>query len=615
LDNQHIKKMTSARDNKRQADREIFTGNQEAKLTMRVECVTGYAIFMTDPNGIVQTWNSGAQHITGKEAQEMIGQHISIFYLPEDLEKNTVIKNLALARDKGSHEDEGWRLNNAGLKFWVHVHYTAIYDNQERLTGYAVIVRDMTEFKAKSDEQERLIDQRTEELKNAFERITDAVMAFDNQWNYTYVNQKAAEIMGIPKEELIGQNLWNRFPGEQKLIIHKLFKQAMEEQRSIQTECFYPPLKIWIHATMYPSSEGLSVYLQDISARKQTEQALLESQEKYRQIVDTAQEGIWMIDQHNKTVFVNRKMCEMLEYSEHEMQGRPIAYFMDDAERQQSFESLDRRQKGVIEELEKLLITKTGKHIIVHMSANPIYERDGKYEGALAMVSDITEKIKLQRELSQQQERRQKELSRAEINAQEKERTKIGEELHDNINQLLVTSKLFLGHALQTGQYKTNTIRSMECINQAVEEIRQLSKGLVGPSRAASIGLVASVTDLVIELSALKNIQINFDHDSFQEEITDEGLKLIIYRIIQEQLNNIFKHAESSEVTIQLVHRDAHLELWIKDNGKGFDTTKKRKGIGLANIAGRVIAYNGKVEIFSSPGNGCSLGVIFNLFH
>jgi PAS domain S-box-containing protein len=606
--------MTSARDNQRETDIEIFTANQEAKLTMRVECVTGYAIFMTDPNGVVQTWNSGAKHITGKEAQEMIGRHISIFYLPEDLEKNTPTKNLALAREKGSHEDEGWRVNNAGLKFWVHVHYTAIYDNQERLTGYVVIVRDMTEFKVKSDEQERLIDQRTEELKNAFERITDAVMAFDNQWNYTYVNRKAAEMAGIPKEELIGQNLWNRFPGEQKLIIHELYKQAMEEQRTIQTECFFPPLKIWIHATMYPSFGGLSVYLQDISARKQTEQALLESREKYRQIVDTAQEGIWMIDQYNKTVFVNRKMCEMLEYFEHEMQGRSIAHFMDDEERQQSFQSLDRRQKGVIEELEKLLITKSGRRIIVHMSANPIYDRDGKYEGALAMVSDITEKIKLQRELSQQQERRQKELSKAEINAQEKERTKIGEELHDNINQLLVTSKLFLGHALQTGQYKTNTVRSMECINQAVEEIRQLSKGLVGPSRAASIGLVASVTDLVIELTALKNIRINFDHDSFQEEKTDEGLKLIIYRIIQEQLNNIFKHAESSEVTIQLVHRDARLELWIKDNGKGFDTTKKRKGIGLANIAGRVVAYNGKVDIFSSPGNGCSLCVIFNLF-
>ncbi len=101
-------------------------------------------------------------------------------------------------------------------------------------------------------------------------------------------------------------------------------------------------------------------------------------------------------------------MCEMLEYSEHEMQGRPIAHFMDDEETQQSFESLDRRQKGVMEELEKLLITKSGKHIIVHMTANPIYDHDGKYEGALAMVSDITEKIKLQRELSQQQERRQK---------------------------------------------------------------------------------------------------------------------------------------------------------------------------------------------------------------
>src|SRR5579863_103346 len=606
--------MTGVRDNQGEAHREIFTGDQEAKLTTRVECVTGYAIFMTDPNGIVQTWNSGAQHITGKKAQEMIGRHISIFYLPEDLEKNTPTKNLALARVKGSHEDQGWRVNDAGLKFWVHVHYTAFYDNQERLTGYVIIVRDMTEFKSKSDEQERLINQRTEELKNAFERITDAVMAFDNQWNYTYVNQKAAEMAGVPKDELIGQNLWNRFPGEQKLTIHKLYKQAMEEQRTIQTECFFPPSQIWIHATMYPSPEGLSVYLQDISARKQTEQALLESQEKYRQIVDTAQEGIWMIDQHNKTVFVNRKMCEMLEYSEHEMQGRTIAYFMDDEETQQSFRSLDRRQKGVIEELEKLLITKTGKRIIVHMSANPIYDGDGQYEGALAMVSDITEKIKLQRELSQQQERRQKDLSKAEMNAQEKERTKIGEELHDNINQLLVTSKLFLGHALQTGEYNTNIIRSMGCINQAVEEIRQLSKGLVGPSRAASIGLVASVTDLVIELSALKNICIHFDHDSFQEEKTDEGLKLIIYRIIQEQLNNIFKHAESTEATIQLVHRDARLELWIKDNGKGFDTTKKRKGIGLDNMAARVVAYNGKVEIISSPGNGCTLCVIFNLF-
>lgn len=596
-----------------EADREIFTGNPETKPTMRVDCVTGYAILMTDSNGIVQTWNAGAQHITGKEAKEVIGRHISIFYLPEDLEKNTVIRNLALAREKGSHEDEGWRMNSAGLTFWAHVHYTAIYDNQEQLTGYAVIVRDMSEYKAKNDELERLIEQRTQELKNAFERITDAVMAFDNQWNYTYVNQKAAEIIGIHKEELIGQHLWDRFPGEQKYSIHNLFRQAMEEQRSMQTECFYPPLKIWIRATMYPSLEGLSVYLQDISARKQTEQALIESQEKYRQIVDTAQEGIWMIDEHNETVFVNRKMCELLEYSELEMKGRPIAYFMDDAEIRQSFESLDRRQKGVIEELQKLLITKTGKRIIVHMSANPIYDGDGKYDGALAMVSDITEKIKLQRELFQQQERRQKELSKAEMNAQEKERTKIGEELHDNINQLLATSKLFLGYALKTRRYKDNTSRSMQCIDQAIEEIRQLSKGLVGPSRAASIGLVASVTDLVIELSVLKNIRISFDYISFQEERTDEGLKLIIYRVIQEQLNNIFKHAEATEATIQLVHREEHLELWIKDNGRGFDTAKQRKGIGLANIAGRVVAYNGEVGVSSSPGNGCSLSVIFNL--
>ena len=90
-----------------------------------------------------------------------------------------------------------------------------------------------------------------------------------------------------------------------------------------------------------------------------------------------------------------------------------------------------------------------------------------------------------------------------------------------------------------------------------------------------------------------------------------QAFKLVIYRIIQEQLNNILKHAEACEVEVSLKNEDGQVELTIKDNGVGFDTTAKRTGIGLKNIRNRAQIYDGNVEIISSPGNGCTMKVKF----
>lgn len=385
----------------------------------------------------------------------------------------------------------------------------------------------------------------------------------------------------------------------------------MAEQKTLASEGYCHPLRTWLHATLYPSREGLSVYMQDISERKKTELALAETREKYRMIVETAQEGIWVIDENNKTVFVNRKMCDILEYSAEEMIGKENFYFMDEEAKKLSLQSIERRRNGVIENMDKKFITKSGKHIWTNMSANPIFDDERKYKGALAMVSDITDKVKLQKQLMDEQMNRQKEIAKAEMCAQEKERNKIGEELHDNINQLLVASNLFLDHSLKTEDYKSFIIKSRECISEAVEEIRKLSKALVSPVKAETLGLVATVSDLVNDIALVKKIKIIFNHDAYNENQTTGGLKIVIYRIIQEQLNNIIKHAEASEVIIELATLKDNLKLMIRDNGKGFNTAEKRKGIGLKNIKGRAEIFNGNLEIFSSPGNGCSMEVTF----
>jgi len=444
-------------------------------------------------------------------------------------------------------------------------------------------------------------------LRNVFDRITDAFVAFDNQWNYIYLNTKAAEIIGRTPEHIIGKNIWKEFPEKKEHIFYTSFFTAMSEQRTLTEESYCHPVEAWLHATLYPSPEGLSVYLQDITVRKQVELELEESREKYRQIVETAQEGIWMIDENNKTVFVNQKMCEILEYSIDEMIGKENNYFMDDEGRKLSAVSIARRRKGITENLDKQFITKSGKHIWTSMSANAIFNKQGEYKGALAMISDISDKVKLQQQLINAQINKQREIVKAVMIAQERERNHLGQELHDNVNQILAAAKL---HLTAVGQKNAPLKNSMEypieLIGTAMEEIRSLCKKMVTPIK--NIDLKELVQRLVNDFHQNSNIKVAYSYSIINESLSDE-LKLNIYRIIQEQTNNILKYAEAKNVNISVNEKDNKINIIVEDNGKGFNVSNRRTGIGISNMINRIESYNGQIEIKSSEGNGCKIFV------
>jgi two-component system sensor histidine kinase UhpB len=124
-------------------------------------------------------------------------------------------------------------------------------------------------------------------------------------------------------------------------------------------------------------------------------------------------------------------------------------------------------------------------------------------------------------------------------------------------------------------------------------------------------GLIVSVIKLINDISRSNDIKIVFKHSFYFEEQSDAGLKLVIYRIIQEQLNNVLKHAEATDVTISLSQNKKSISLSIFDNGVGFDTTKKSKGTGISNIISRAKLYNGNAIFISQPGEGCFLIVNF----
>lgn len=256
------------------------------------------------------------------------------------------------------------------------------------------------------------------------------------------------------------------------------------------------------------------------------------------------------------------------------------------------------------------LKTKSGNCIYVEiLSHDIVYEDQPSY---LVLAHDITENVEAEAALASHRIRQEKLLRQTSIQAQEKERKEIGIELHDNINQILSAAKLYLESAGEesSGETKNNLLnKGMEHVGLAIREIRQLSHRLVAPP-FARVGLVKAIREQLDNLSMVSSIRMHLEDEDFNENLADNNVKLALFRIIQEQLTNIFKHARAQHGLIRLATVEQRIELIIRDDGEGFEAAPSSHGIGLRNIANRVELYNGSMELVSAPGKGCALHVI-----
>ena len=229
---------------------------------------------------------------------------------------------------------------------------------------------------------------------------------------------------------------------------------------------------------------------------------------------------------------------------------------------------------------------------------------------------DITEKVKAEQQLAHYSEQiarerleSQRKQVRASIEGQERERAEIGRELHDNINQILAVTKAYVEASLHDKDLQEELAqRSIKNLQLAINEIRKISKSLVPPVMDRN-GLVDSVQDLIENIRVVNPFAINFLYEKEQLRNITPQQQLALYRIVQEQFNNIIKHAQAHNVSIELYEKNNFIDLWIQDDGKGFDPKERRKGVGLSNILSRIELFDGKLEVISSKGHGCTLKV------
>jgi signal transduction histidine kinase len=231
----------------------------------------------------------------------------------------------------------------------------------------------------------------------------------------------------------------------------------------------------------------------------------------------------------------------------------------------------------------------------------------------IGSLKDVTEVKVLEEQLAEERLQKQKDISESVIRVLEREKTLIGYELHDNINQLLAVIRLYIG-SLNPGTEEENQIKGLaiEQLNNVIEEIRGLSKELVTP-RLKKDGLVESIKELIDSINISKQLRIEFSYDLKTYPIS-VGKKVTLFRIIQEQLRNILKHSKATDVNILLHLRENEVQLHIEDNGIGFDPGKRVKGIGLSNIHERTKFYNGIVDIQAKVGEGCRMTIKIPIF-
>jgi PAS domain S-box-containing protein len=263
-----------------------YTPDESARYRILVEAITDYAIYMLDPTGIITSWNAGAQRIKGYAPDEIIGEHFSRFYTPEDRARDLPARVLGVTAREGKFESEGWRVRKDGSRFWAHVIIDPIRDEQGELTGFAKVTRDLTERK---QAQEAL--QRTEQqFRLLVQGVTDyAIYLLNPEGIVTNWNAGAQRIKGYAPDEIVGQHFSRFYTEEDRAaaLPQKALETAIREGR-FENEGWRvrkDGSRFWSHVVLDPIRDdngelvGFAKITRDVTERKNTQESLERARE------------------------------------------------------------------------------------------------------------------------------------------------------------------------------------------------------------------------------------------------------------------------------------------------------------------------------------------------
>ena len=497
---------------------------------------------------------------------------------------------------------------------WVEDQGYIIRDENGKATRIIGASHDITERKI-AEEKLLLSEKR---FKSLVQNGSDLLGIVDVEGNYIYVSPSSQKILGYDPEFLTGKSSYSLIHEEDLQKTRECFL-AILEKKSIKV----PPFRLknsvgewrWIERTMSnmlddPAISGIVVNSRDITEKKLADDELI----KLSIIAKETTNGVMLTDKDQNIVWVNDAFTKIFGYTLAEAKGKnPLKFlhgFHPDVDVENYIQEQIAKKKPFWFELQHY--TKAHDEIYVRVQVQPIFDDSGNVKQYFSLQTDITRQKELEEKVEMEKANRQKEITDAVFEAHENERLDIGRELHDNINQILGAVRLYIGMARKNGEDRDSLLDDASTfVLSAIEEIRKLSKNLVTPVKDLSI--YEAILDLTKEIMLVHPVKILFIAKDFVETGLTEKFKLNIFRIVQEQINNILKHAKAENIFITIDACDSsRLIFSIQDDGIGFDTTKKMDGLGLTNIKSRTELYNGTLKITSVPQQGAKLSISFS---
>jgi PAS domain S-box-containing protein len=706
---------------------ELALKASEQKLSGILESI-GDGLLVVDKNWTITYLNGKAENLLGHDKAYFLDRHLwEVFN--DAMELNSYREYHRAMKENVPVRFEDYY---PALQSWFEI---SAYPTTDGLSIYFNNITEKKRQQQERRENQQKLRQAEEDLQQVLESMTDGFYTVDRNWKIKFATDKVAAMLAVNKEDYMGKNLWDCFPEAVNTKIYTQFHRAFASGMSVSFEEYNPVYNIWFDINAYPQGDVLAVYVKDITERKNNEKrlefiaratseviweldlasrqavinrekfqsvfgyslpagcdpfafwldkvhpedvqaihkknnlaleqnlgfymheyrlkksdgswayvkdrvyivrddkdqptrligamedvtrervaekALQESEQTYKQLFDLASLPKAVYDQENLRILnVNQAAIELYGYSRKEFLSMNILEIRPSEDQIRALDALSMARPSSRTNLGVWThIKKGGERMLAEVSVATINYRGKTCK--LATVLDVTEKMKLQEQLTKEKVKKQQSITRATLNAQEKERTEISRELHDGVNQVLTTAKLYVENIKYYPEQKDMFVeKSVSLLQNSINEIRAMSKALVSPT-ITDLGFNEALWELIKCYRELNLFKIDYTFNGTTEKIEQE-IKLTLYRIIQEQLNNIVKYAKASIVHIGIQQADRKLLVIIEDNGIGFDTGQKKNGLGLSNIKNRAELFNGKAKIDSAPGKGCKIEIAFPL--
>jgi len=466
------------------------------------------------------------------------------------------------------------------------------------------------ELKILNEDLETQVKIKSAQLNNIFERVTDAFMAFDLTGNITYANSKAAEVTRKEHKSLLGKNVFEEFPDAKNPIFYNSFHEAVETGENNRYEFEAPDLGIWIEYYLYPSSDGVSCFFRDVTEKKKAEVELIHSERKYKLLFENNPMPMWMVSLQDYSIIdVNEATLQHYGYSRDEFLTLDTRNIRPPEDLGKYVEEYQQRFEGISHRGTWRHKKKDGTIILVEIHAYDFY-----YEGMavrLLLVNDITQKQKAEHKLQESHQELRDLAAHLQV-IREEERAGIAREIHDELGQQLTGLKMdvsWLSKKLPdaNGSIHEKIKDILELLDITVKTVRKISAEL-RPSILDDLGLIEAMEWHGQEFEKRSGIKVKF-HSAIKKITLPENVTIGIFRIFQESLTNVARHAGASEVKCNIEEKNETLLLIIKDDGKGFDPGKVagKKTLGLLGMKERTLMMGGKYEIKSKKGLGTTV--------